>query len=75
MKVIWEWEPRLEAEKMESSKARFEACQRARNYKTEREKALKHEAFLDRVANAVGDSILMIIVFGMLGAALYFGAI
>ncbi len=75
MKVIWECEPRLEAEKMESSQARFEACQRARNYRAEREKALKHEAFLDHVVNAVGELILMIIVFGMFGAALYFGAI
>lgn len=75
MKVIWECEPRLEAEKMENSQTRFEACQRARDYKAEREKALKHEAFLDRVANAVGELILMGIVFGMLGAALYFGAI
>ena len=72
MKVIWE--PTLQVEKMEGNRERFEQCQKARAFKAEQEKAAKHEEFLDKVANVIGDTMIGIIIFGTMAIALYFGS-
>ena len=72
MKVIWT--PELEAEKMKRSKERFEQCQRARNYKAEYEKAMKHEAWLDKVAHAIVYMMIGVAIFGGMALALYLGS-
>lgn len=60
-----------------SNANRAAACQRARNYKADRTATLQKEArknhFLDLVTSFIGNLILGIAMFAMLGLALYFG--
>ncbi len=61
----------------EAEAYRAAACQRARNYRANREAALKQASRKERIASLmakfIGDLIIMTIVFALLGAALYFG--
>lgn len=58
----------------EGSAERAARCIQMRGFKAEQEKAARHEEFLDKVANIIGDTMIGIIIFGTMAIALYFGS-